>query len=232
MIAAATDAGDPITLLAGVHVGCFELFARDGIRSITDLKSVGLKSAPPDLLSLIAAHVGLDPKQDLRWVIDPEQRPMELFAEGQIDAFLGFPPELQELRARHAGHVILSTAVDRPWSQYFCCMLAGNREYIRKYPVAAKRVLRAILKATDLCATEPARVARSLVDAGFIGRFDHALQTLNDVPYNNWREYDPKDTVRFYALRLHELGFVKSSPQKIIAEGTGLALPRRDSNAS
>jgi hypothetical protein len=62
--------------------------------------------------------------------------------------------------------------------------------------------------------------SRSLVDAGFIGRFDHALQTLNDVPYNNWREYDPKDTVRFYALRLHELGFVKSSPQKIIAEGT------------
>jgi NitT/TauT family transport system substrate-binding protein len=26
--------------------------------------------------------------------------------------------------------------------------------------------------------------------------------------------------VRFYALRLHELGMIKSTPQKIIAEGT------------
>ena len=28
------------------------------------------------------------------------------------------------------------------------------------------------------------------------------------------------DTFRYYALRLHEMGFVKSSPQKIIADGT------------
>jgi len=31
---------------------------------------------------------------------------------------------------------------------------------------------------------------------------------------------DPEDTIRFYALRLHEVGMVKSSPQKIIADGT------------
>jgi NitT/TauT family transport system substrate-binding protein len=27
-------------------------------------------------------------------------------------------------------------------------------------------------------------------------------------------------TIRFYALRLHEAGMIKSSPQKIIADGT------------
>jgi hypothetical protein len=43
---------------------------------------------------------------------------------------------------------------------------------------------------------------------------------LTDVPYNVWREYDPEDTIRFYALRLRELGMIKSSPQKIIAENT------------
>ena len=48
---------------------------------------------------------------------------------------------------------------------------------------------------------------------------DSALQTMRDVPYDRWREYDPEDTVR-YALRLHELGFVKSTPQTIIADGT------------
>ena len=30
----AIDAGKPVILLAGVHVGCFELFAREGIRGV------------------------------------------------------------------------------------------------------------------------------------------------------------------------------------------------------
>jgi NitT/TauT family transport system substrate-binding protein len=124
------------------------------------------------------------------------------------------------LRARHIGHVIVNTAVDRPWSDYFCCMLNGNREYVRKYPVATKRVVRAILKAADICATEPARTARRLVDRGVTPRYDYALQTVRELPYDKWREYDPEDTVRFYALRLHEVGLIKSSPNKIIADGT------------
>ena len=35
------------------------------------------------------------------------------------------------------------------WSQYFCCVLAGNRDFITRNPVATKRILRAMLKATD-----------------------------------------------------------------------------------
>jgi NitT/TauT family transport system substrate-binding protein len=175
---------------------------------------------PHTLVTLMAAQVGLDPKTDIRFVTDPALKPIELFAAGKIDAFLGFPPEPQELRARKIGHVIVNTALDRPWSQYFCCLLSGNREFVRKNPVATKRVLRAMLKTTDLCATEPARAARQLVDGGFAQRYDYALQTLNDNPYDKWREYDPEDTLRFYALRLHEVGLIKSSPQKIIADGT------------
>ena len=124
------------------------------------------------------------------------------------------------MRARKAGHVIVNTAADRPWSQYFCCMLSGSREYVGKYPVATKRVLRAILKATDLCASEPRRGAQSVVDHRATDRYDYALQTLIDVPYDRWRDYDAEDTIRSYALRLHEAGLIKSSPQKIIAEGT------------
>ena len=210
------------TLLAGLHGGCFELFAHDGIRGITDLKgkSVGMELAMPALLTLMAAQVGLDPKRDIRWVTDPKLKPLDLFAEGKIDAFLGFPPEVQILQARHTDHVIIDTAVDRPWSQYFCCMLAGSREYVQKYPVATKRVVRAILKATDLCAAEPARVARRLVDGGFTPRFDYALQTLSGLPYDRWRDYDAEDTVRFYALRLYDAGLIKSDPNKIIADHT------------
>ena len=35
-----------------------------------------------------------------------------------------------------------------------------------------------------------------------------------------WREFDPEDSLRFYALRLHEVGMIKSSPNTILAEGT------------
>jgi NitT/TauT family transport system substrate-binding protein len=218
----AIDTGFPVSVLAGVHVGCFELFAKEGIRSVADLKgkSVGLKAAPPALLALMAAQVGLDAAKDISWVTDPSVKPLDLFAEGKIDAFLGFPPEPQELRARHAGHVIVNTSVDRPWSQYFCCMFASTREYVRKHPIATKRVLRAVLKATDLCVTEPAQVARRIVDGGFTAQYDYASATLSEVPYDRWRDYDAEDTMRFYALRLHDAGMIKSSPQKIIAEGT------------
>ena len=99
-------------------------------------------------------------------------------------------------------------------------MVAGNRDYIQRYPVATKRVLRAILKATDLCATDPASVARQLVDGGFTRRYDYALQALSELPYDKWRDYDAEDTVRFFALRLRDVGLIKSSPQKIIAENT------------
>ena len=99
-------------------------------------------------------------------------------------------------------------------------MLASSRDYVRKYPVATKRVLRAVLKAADLCAAEPDRVARRIVAGGFAENYDYALETLSEIPYEKWREYDPEDTMRFYALRLREAGLIKSSPQRIIAENT------------
>jgi NitT/TauT family transport system substrate-binding protein len=219
------DAGANITIVAGIHVGCFELFGAEGIRSIANLKgkTVGvpdLGTSPHVFLSSMAAHVGLDPAMDINWITSPDVTPKELFAQGKIDAFLGFPPEPQELRARKIGRVVVNSSIDRPWSQYFCCMLAGNRDFIRRNPVATKRVLRAILKATDYCVSDPAGAARRIVDGGFASRYDYALQTLKEVPYNKWREYDPEDTIRFYALRLREAGMIKSSPSKIIADST------------
>jgi NitT/TauT family transport system substrate-binding protein len=47
-----------------------------------------------------------------------------------------------------------------------------------------------------------------------------ALEVLKGLPYRRWRDTDPEDTLRFHALRLHEVGMIKSSPQKLIAQGT------------
>jgi NitT/TauT family transport system substrate-binding protein len=224
------DIGVPITVLAGVHVGCFELFAHEPIRTITDLqgKRVGidvLGSGKQRYVAIMAASVGLDPHKEIEWVegVDLTSTglfPLELFAARKVDAFLGFPPEPQELRARKVGHVILNTTTDKPWSQYFCCVLVGNKEFVQNRPVATKRLTRAILKANDICAAEPKRAARHLVDAGFTRRYDYALETPTDIPFAQWREFDAEDSLRFFALRLHEVGMINSSPNAIIADGT------------
>jgi NitT/TauT family transport system substrate-binding protein len=219
------DAGKPMVVLAGLHVGCKELFARETIRTIVDLK--GKKVGVPGLeapgyiwISIIAASVGLDPAKDIDWVVTGSRDQTELFANGEIDALLSFPPWAQELHARNFGHVILSSAQDRPWSQYFCCMFIGASEFVRRNPVATKRVVRAMVRANDICAAKPDWVAQRLRDRGFPLRYDYVRQGLHDVPYGNWREFDAEDGVRFYALRMRELGMIKSAPDTIIAKGT------------
>jgi NitT/TauT family transport system substrate-binding protein len=219
------DKGDPVVLLSGLHPGCVELFGTAAVRSIGDLK--GKTVAVTDVgggrhafLAVMAAHVGLDPRKDMNIVEHPAAEAMRLRAEGKIDAFLAAPPDAQEFRAHKIGHVVVNSMTDRPWSQYFCCLVAGNRDFVRKHPVATKRVLRAILKAADLCALTPDRSAQSLVDRGYTTRYDYARQLMQELPYGKWREYNPEDTIRFYALRLHEAGMIKSSPQRIIEQGT------------
>ncbi len=80
--------------------------------------------------------------------------------------------------------------------------------------------MRAFLKANDICAAEPELAAQQLVDRGFVQNYDYAMQTLSELPYAAWREFDPEDSLRFFALRLHEVGMIKSSPNALLAEGT------------
>ncbi len=140
------EAGDPVVFLAGVHVGCFELFGHERVRTIRDLKGKvvvvsTLGGNTHTLTASMAAYVGLDPQQDITWVAQSGRKAMQFFIDGKADAFMGVPPQ-------------------------------------------------------------------------------PALEVLKEMLYGQWREYDPEDTVRFYALRLHEAGMIKSSPQNIIAQGT------------
>jgi NitT/TauT family transport system substrate-binding protein len=219
----AIDSGKALTMLAGVHVGCNVIFAHEGIRGIRDLKGRKVATtggAGMEMFAAMAAYVGLDPRKDIEWVSEPGASQKELFIAHKVDAYMALPPDPQDLRALKIGHEIVNSSLDRPWSQLFCCVLAGNREFVRKNPIAAKRALRAVLKATDICADDPARTARQLVDGGFTASYDYALQMLLETRYNTWRDYDSDDSIRFYALRLREGGIIKSIPNKIIADGT------------
>jgi NitT/TauT family transport system substrate-binding protein len=216
----AVDEGKSIVGLAGIHGGCYELFGSTQVHSVRELRGrtvAVLTEGRQAFVAAMTSYVGLDPRRDVKILLAPDAK--QRFIDGGVDAVLGFPPEPQELRAKKIGHVLVNTAVDRPWSQYFCCFATANRAFAQKHPVATKRALRAIVKATDICAAEPERVARSLVERGFLKEHDYSLQALREVPYRRWRQYDSADTIRFLALRMHETGVIKSNPQRIIADG-------------
>ena len=220
------DKGAPIVLLAGIHGGCYELFGNERVRTFRDLKgkrvSVSrLGSGEHAYVAAMLLYVGMDPRKDITWVEgQTADEAMRLFADGKADAFLAFPPHPQMLRARRIGHVIVNTSLDKPWSEHFCCMLAGHREFVRKHPVATKRALRAILKATDICARDPERAARYMVQKDYERNYNIALEVVKEVSYHAWRTFDPDNTLRFYALRLHAVGMIKTGPQKLIAQST------------
>ena len=218
------DAGAPIVMLAGIHPGCQELVASSRIRSVRDLKGrsvavPALNGASHGFLASIVGHVGLDPRRDIDWVVVKQQELLGQIAEGKVDATILTPPQSYEWRAQKVGHVLVNMTTDRPWSQYFCCVLTGNREFIRKNPVATKRAMRAILKGASLCVS-PEPTAAHLVSRGFYKNRDITLQMLRDLPYARWRDYSTEDTIRFYALRLQEAGMIKAGPNKILAQST------------
>jgi NitT/TauT family transport system substrate-binding protein len=219
------DSNAPITMLAGVHPGCQELVATREIRSVRDLKGrsvaiTALNNPNHGFLAAVVGHVGLDPRRDIKWVVIANQAKLiDQLAEGKVQATIVSPPTSYEIRTKKIGHVLVNMTTDRPWSQYFCCVLAGNRDFVRKNPVATKRAMRAILKGADLCGN-PESTAKHLVSRGFYRDPGITLQMLRDLPYARWRDFDTEDTIRYYALRLHEAGMIKSNPKKILTEMT------------
>ncbi len=220
------DANSQWMCIAGSHVGCQELVANDRVRSLSDLRGKvvaisGLGSAEQIFISSVAAYVGINPKTEINWLVaNSSAGALQMFMEGKADVYYAFAPQPQLLRAKKIGHVILNTTEDKPWSQYFCCLIAARRDFVRRYPIATKRALRALLKATDICAQDPERAARFMAEKGHEPRYELSLEVYKELPFSRWREMSPEDTIRFHALRLHEVGMIKTSPNKLIAQGT------------
>jgi NitT/TauT family transport system substrate-binding protein len=216
------ESGASVVGLSGMHIGCTEVFAHDGIKSFRDLKGKKIalfaeESAEKIWFTIMFSLIGLDPQQDIEWAIHPYDEWGELLTAGKVDAVMLWPPDAQVFREQKIGHVILNTATDKPWKDYFCCVITGNQEYVQKNPVATKRALRAMLKATDLCALEPELAARAVIKNGFPTDYERAVQVFREIPYAQWREYDPEDSLRFYALRMHKLGLIERPPEEFIA---------------
>ena len=162
------------------------LFGSEQVNTIQDLKGrsvgiTGIGTSEHIFVSSMVAYVGLDPNKDINWAIHPLAESKQLFADGKLDALIAFPPVAQELHAKKIGHVVVDSMMDDPWSQYFCCVATANREFAQKNPVATKR---ALLKATDICAREPERAAKYMMDKGYTEKYEYALEAMQQIPYN------------------------------------------------
>ena len=143
------------------------------------------KSSRQAFVAAMVASVGLDPRKD----VDLDQP----CTAGRLDAAVRAGPDRclrGRLRARAArscgrakvGRVLINTLTDRPWSRYFCCLVAGNRE-IRSKIARSRRALRAILKG-HRSMREPARKRRSAHDRqGVATNYDYVLQSVQEIGY-------------------------------------------------
>jgi NitT/TauT family transport system substrate-binding protein len=232
-----------LVALAGLHSGCYELWAGPSIRSIGDLRGKTIAVRRTDLsdvyyafFATLLGYGGIDPGKDVHFLAAGTGASMNAaFIEGRADAVLAGAsqgPMFGRL-PKSPGHVILATMTDKPWSQYLCCNLVANRDWARQNPIATKRVTRALLRATDRAAKDPGRAAHDAVAAAHdtvtAGGFDDESllrETIAMCTYN-WRELDPEETLRFFALRLGDAKLITSTPQQLIAQGTDLTYMRQ-----
>lgn len=217
--------GAPIVMLGGVHLGCWQVVATGGIKTMRDFRGktvavIGPRFTDGIFMAMTLKNVGLDLTKDVKVVNYPPSEYAQLLSSGEVDGVVAIPPVSTDLRAKGIGHVVVNSVVDPPWSNYYCCGPIVHRDWMEKHPVAAKRALRAILKGADTVAKDPEGTARQMVDRAYTNNFDYTCDILKEMPYNVWRDYDALDSVRFYALRLKEAGILKTTPDEIIKRGT------------
>jgi NitT/TauT family transport system substrate-binding protein len=220
------EAGAPLVMLGGVHVGCWQVFGTGDIKSLRDFKGKTVSVIGPTFtdgifMAMILNDVGLDLHKDVKVVNYPPSENARILTSGEVDAVVAFPPLSKELRVKGIGTVVLNSITDPPWSSYYCCTAVTTREWTEKYPVATKRALRAVLKGADAVAKDPDGSARFMVDRGYSDNFDYTCDILKEIPFADiWRDFDPLDSIRFYALRLKQAGLIKSTPEEILGRGT------------
>ncbi len=220
------EAGAPLVLLGGIHVGCWQVFGTGDIKSIRDFKGKTVSIVSPRFndgvfMAMTLNDVGLDINKDVKIVNHPPSDNARILSSEEVDALVAFPPVSMDLRVKGIGNVVINSLTDPPWSNYYCCTAVTTRDWMEKHPVATKRALRALLKGADVVAKDPNGSARFMVDRGYSKNFDYTCDILKEIPYNNiWQDFDPVDSVRFYALRLKQAGLIKSTPDEILERGT------------
>jgi NitT/TauT family transport system substrate-binding protein len=117
-------------------------------------------------------------------------------------------------------------AIDRPWSQYYCCLLMATRAYATANPWATKRATRAVLRAIDVVTKDRKAAVDVAVKEGFTPDAALMLEAIKSLAYP-WRDYDPADSLRSFALQLTDAKLLKKTPAQIVADGSDFAFFRQ-----
>jgi len=217
--------GQAVVGFGSLHPGCLEIWAHEGIGSLTDLRGrtivVGSKaiSDPPySYISIVLKYAGVDPKE-VNFVAQTGANPVNLYLEGKNDAVRVGADRAPALKANPAnkGHMVHSQLMDDPWSKLACCILVTTQDWYHSNPVAAKRAIRAIFRAADFQPDDRADAVKPLTDKGFFGgasNFDNVLAAADMVPAN-WRDLDTEKTVRFYGKLLTDVGLLTKSVDEV-----------------
>ncbi|HEV8338530.1 MAG TPA: ABC transporter substrate-binding protein [bacterium] len=220
------EGGQRVVAFAGLHAGCAEVWAQPGINSLQDLRgralvvqSRAIGNFAYSYTAIVLKNAGVDPSQ-VNWVVQPNANPTALFLEGKNEAVFAAQAGTAALHANPAnrGHVIHSQLMERPWSTLACCLLIAKQEWYRTNPVAAKRAVRAILRAADAQTPSRAEAVKRITDRGLFGgpsSFDNVLYAASMVPAN-WRDLDMERSLRFYAQLLADVGLLKVSVDDVV----------------
>jgi NitT/TauT family transport system substrate-binding protein len=218
--------GERIVVFAGLHPGCAEIWAQPGINSLQDLRgrtlvvqSKTLASTAYSYPARVLKHAGVELNQ-VNWVVQPDANPVALFLEGKNDAVFAAQVVTAALHANPAnrGHVIHSQLTDRPWGSLACCLIVAKQEWYRANPVAAKRAVRAILRAADAQTSNRTEAVKRVTDRGLFGgpaNFNNVLFAASMVPAN-WRDLDMERSIRFYGQLLADIGLLKGSVEDMV----------------
>ncbi len=220
------EGGEHPVVFAPLHPGCAEIWAQPGINSLQDLKgrtivvtSKTLANTAYAYTAIALKHAGVELNQ-VNWVVQADANPTALFLEGKNDALFAAQAATAPLHANPAnrGHVIHSQLTDRPWGSLACCVLAAKQDWYRANPVAAKRAVRAILRAADAQTSNRTEAVKRVTDRGLFGgpaNFNNVLFAASMVPAN-WRDLDLERSVRFYGQLLADVGLLKVSVEDMV----------------
>lgn len=207
--------GVPIKIVAGVNQEGSAIVVRKDeagrIRSLRDLKGKRvaelMKGSIQDcMLRTALQRVGLNPDRDVDIVEMKTADAVNALGAKRIDAFI--EPEPGPTLAEKKGFGVRLMDTGKIWPGHQCCVLVMRKDFMRRYPDVAKKVLRAHVLATRYIHEHPEEAAR--IAAKW-------LKTSPDVEREAMKHIKftvsvNVDSVKMFARFLKRLGYIKREP--------------------
>lgn len=189
------EKGSDFKITAGVHTGCLRVqVARNSpIKSVAELKGkkigvpTNIGSPPAMFASRTLAAAGIDPSveaKEVTWVAMEPGLLGQRLQQGELDAVATSDPIGTILEGNKITKTIADQAKDQPYADEYCCAVVVNGEFSRKYPSAATKVTKAILKGAKWVQENPKAAAELGIEKKYItAKVEINTQALMQLRY-------------------------------------------------